>query len=132
MLTKASPSYFVLKHLPLSVIESQFLWNRVASRMGLTGSETLLSLSCQHGWDSPHQELDIEKQTPALHVFQIQLHTCFKGRIRSRENLPESRYAGFHVQSSVISWTVSRVIVHGMGARTNQAHVPLQHIPELR
>src|SRR5207302_10364771 len=50
-------------------------------------------------------------------------------RIRVREDLPERRYAWLHLQSAVIIGTVSHVIVYGMGARTNQAHIPFQHIP---
>src|SRR5207302_9998410 len=40
-------------------------------------------------------------------------------------------YAWFHIQPAVIVETVARVVVHGMGARTNQAHIPFQDIPEL-
>src|SRR5947207_13251393 len=66
-----------------------------------------------------------------LHVFKIQPYARFKRRIRARDDLPEPCYAWFYFQSFVIIGTVSRVIVYGMGARTNQAHIPFQHIPEL-
>src|SRR5882762_6254832 len=66
-----------------------------------------------------------------LHVFKIQPQARFKGRIPARLDLPEPRYAGFYFQSSVIIRTVSHVIVYGMGARTNQAHIAFQDIPKL-
>src|SRR6266850_4557638 len=66
-----------------------------------------------------------------FHVFKIQPQARFKGRIPARLDLPEPRYAGFYFQSSVIIGTVSHVIVYGMGARTNQAHIAFQDIPKL-
>src|SRR5437016_13035117 len=91
----------------------------------------LRSVSRQHCRNRAQQNLEIERQAPALHVFKIQLHARFKRRIGARDDLPESGYAWFHIQAPVIVGTVSRVVVYGVGPRTNQAHIPFQDIPEL-
>src|SRR6266480_1237000 len=130
-LTRISSTNFALNFLPAPLVGAPSLSNRAGSRTALTGSATLFPASRQHRGNRAHQYLEIEQQAPVFYVFKIQLHTRFKGRIRARDDLPKPRYAGFYVQSSVMVGTVSHVIVYGMGARTNQAHIPFQHIPKL-
>ena len=101
------------------------------SKLHLAGW-ALRSFSCQDSRNRAHQDLEIERQAPAFHVFKIQLHARFKRRIPPRDDLPEPGYSGFYIQSSVIGGPVARAIVHGMGARTNQAHIAFQDIPKLR
>ena len=91
----------------------------------------LRSFSRQHCRNRAQQNLEIERQAPAFHVFEIQLHARFKRRIGARDDLPEPGYAWFHIQPAVIGGPVARAIVQRMGARTNQAHIPFQDIPEL-
>ena len=91
----------------------------------------LRSVSRQHCRNRAQQNLEIERQAPAFHVFEIQLHARFKRRIGARDDLPEPGYAWFHIQPAVIGGPVARAIVHGMGAWTYQAHIPFQDIPEL-
>src|SRR6266576_1759530 len=105
---------------------------RLPPEIKLDPSFTLRPLSRQHRGDRTHQNLEIKRQAPVFHVFKIQLHTRFKGRIPARDDLPEPCNARFYLQPPVVLGTVSRAVVYGMGARANQAHIPLQDIPELR
>jgi len=50
----------------------------------------------------------------------------------ARGDLPESGHPRFHVQAPVVVKFVAANFVHRVRPRPHQAHLPAQHIPELR
>ena len=60
------------------------------------------------------------------------MHVEIERRAAARTNLPETRDARFHVKPAELVKFVMVDLIHRMGTRSNQAHLPVQYVPELR
>src|SRR5208283_216563 len=78
------------------------------------------------------EDAQVQKQTPVLDVGEIKVHVEFERRTPARGNLPKTGDAGFYVKAPVVLKFVLADLGDGMRPRPNQAHLPAQHIPELR
>src|SRR5260221_11119388 len=60
------------------------------------------------------------------------MHVEFERRTIPRRNLPETRDPGFNVKAPELVKFVVVDLINRMRPRPNQAHLPTQHVPELR
>src|SRR5262245_53296329 len=81
----------------------------------------------------PGQNLKVQPKTPAVDVFEIQTDPLveFADLIASAD-LPDARDARLYAQLALVPELVAFELVRTGGTGPHQAHVPLQHAPELR
>ena len=78
------------------------------------------------------EDAQVQPQTPVLDVGEIKVHVELKRGTVACRNLPQTRDARFHVQSPELVKFVVVDLVDRMRPRSDQAHLPAQHVPELR
>src|SRR6266446_3775860 len=79
-----------------------------------------------------HQDAYVEGQSPVLDIGEIEMHVEIERWTVARGDLPESGHPRLHVQAPVVVEFVAADFVHRVRPRPHQAHLPAQHIPELR
>src|SRR5437899_5272728 len=90
------------------------------------------ALRRKHHPNRGHQDAYVEGQSPVLDIGEIEMHVEIERWTVARGDLPESGHPRFHVQASVVVKFVAANFVHRVRPRPHQAHLPAQHIPELR
>src|SRR5690606_16010595 len=79
------------------------------------------------------QDLQIQPQIPVPDVLQVQRRPLVEVRdLGTALHLPEARDPGDHRQLPVLPRLERRELLRRRRTRADQAHVPLQHAPELR
>jgi hypothetical protein len=109
----------------------------VETRNGLLKptSETprqLLSFACQYRRNGLQQNPAVEQHAPLLDVDKIQQHANLKRRICARQDLPKSGDARLYFEALAMFRTVTNAVFYRMWARSDQAHVASQNVPQLR
>src|SRR5208337_1574268 len=90
------------------------------------------SFRCEQHVNRACEDAQVQKQAPVLDVGEIKVHVEFKRWTTARGNLPKTGDAGFYVKAPVVLQFVLADLGDGMRPRPDQAHLPVQHIPELR
>src|SRR3954470_16171080 len=90
------------------------------------------ALPRQHHGDRLQQDLEVEHRRPGVDVLEVELHPAIEVDVVPPADLPEAGEAGLHGQAPALP---ALVLGHLLGNRrpgAHQAHVPPQHVPELR
>src|ERR1039457_2395581 len=75
---------------------------------------------------------EVQGQAPAFHILQIESDIGVEGRVASGFDLPEPRNSGRGVEAPGMFKLVARDFARNGRTRADDAHVPYQHVPELR
>ena len=87
----------------------------------------------EHIPDGLQDELDIQAETPVLDIFRIQPDDLFEVRdVAAAAGLPHAGDAGAEGQPCPMVILVLLPLVHRGRAGADNAHISLQHVPELR
>src|SRR5829696_5165692 len=108
-----------------------------ASRDALAGSERSSRMSVgpspsQDGPERLQQDVEIQRQRPILDVELIQLDRLLRGHPAAAIDLPPAGDPSQHLVSWAEQFEVRSDLVGGQGARADEAHLPLEDVPELR
>src|SRR5258707_4625370 len=102
----------------------------------LTTNRMLVSLgpgARHHGPDGARQDPQIQPQRPVVDVLQVHAHPFIEiADAISPADLPQTRNAWTHAELSLVPQLVPLELVRKRGARSNEAHVALEHAPQLR
>jgi hypothetical protein len=87
---RLTPSYKIPYVLPSSVSSKSFVCHSYENCRRVPNFFPFWSTSIrpQHHRNGPHQDLQVQPQTPPLDVLQVQLHARLKRRIAPRRDLP--------------------------------------------
>src|SRR2546430_8223365 len=85
----------------------------------------------EDGGDRLTENAHVKPQIPVLDVLNIQCDVAFKRRITTGRNLPQSGNSGDEIESPQMLEFVLADVINRVRARTDQAHVAEQHIPQL-
>src|SRR5260221_13039449 len=87
----------------------------------------------RHGPQGAQEDLHVEPQRPGVDVFEVHADPLVEiGDPVPAADLPEARDARTHAQLALVPQLVALELVRKRGARSDQAHVPLEDAPELR
>src|SRR5208283_2412700 len=88
---------------------------------------------------SPHQsqhrevqDFGIEPEALMIHVPNVQLELLLPGEVVSSVHLRPSSDARLHLVATALESRVSGQVFGKQRSRADQAHIPLEHVPELR
>src|SRR5438094_2893379 len=96
-----------------------------------SGSRRSAGIEEDH-WDGLDENLEVEPQRPAPHVFQIQLAHLAIGQEIAARHLPQTGDARQHLQAVELPVVVRVELVPEGRSRPYQAHLTTYHIEELR
>src|SRR5687767_14545719 len=83
--------------------------------------------------ERPRQDAQVEAQAPLIDVLEIEAHPLVEvADAIASAHLPEAGDARFECELSLVPQLVSFELVPERGPRPDQAHVALEHAPELR
>lgn len=77
------------------------------------------------------EEDQVGAEAPVGDVLEVEGHVGVEGGVAASGDLPEASDAGLHVQAAEMLNVVALVIVEGMRAGANEAHLSLEDVDEL-
>mgnify|MGYP003607123594 CR=1 FL=1 len=84
----------------------------------------------QHNFDRGKDQANIGFERHSAVIFGVELRTIGKGRFIASRDLPRAGDAW--AQGIVIAARIHFLLAHHHRARTDKAHIALQHVPKLR
>src|SRR5450759_2496354 len=90
------------------------------------------ALAREHRRDGPGDDLEVEPERPAVDVLEILLDPVIELGMAAGSDLPEARHPRLHLVSPAMPDFVLDHLARERGSRSNQAHLPTQHVPQLR
>ena len=90
------------------------------------------ALARDHGRQRQPDDLQVAGERVVVHVLDVILHRLVVGEVGAAVDLGEAGDAGLHVVAAVV---LGRVLLHqlrDLRPRADDAHVALQHVPEVR
>src|SRR3954451_10519568 len=109
-------------------------WYALIAYARTIGDNFLLggAAAAQHRRNRAQQDLQIEPWRPVVDVLQVELHPAVEVDLVAAADLPETRQSRLHRQPPPMPPVVRRHFLRNWRPRTDEAHVALEHIPELR
>src|SRR5690606_30540216 len=86
----------------------------------------------QDGGDRAEDELDVEPQRPVVDVAKVEAHPVLEVDLVSPRDLPEAGESRPGAQASALPPLVALHLACDGRTRTDEAHVALEHVQELR
>src|SRR5436190_4459288 len=90
------------------------------------------SLAGQDRRNGTQQDAQVEPERAVLDVLEIEPHPLAEAQGTAPADLPQAGDAGLHVEPAQLPGLVLLDFLRNRGARADQAHVPLEHVEELR
>src|SRR5262249_8379105 len=78
------------------------------------------------------QDLDVEAERPSIDVSEIQTHPVLEVHAVAAGDLPEAGDSRLHGEAPALPALVLLDLLRDRRARPDEAHVALEHVPELR
>src|SRR5687768_8960718 len=86
----------------------------------------------KHCAKSLQQDDEVQPQGPLVHILDIELDALRVGQVVSAADLPEAGHARAHCTVVLPSLGVQADLPLHAGARADDAHIALEHVPQLR
>src|SRR5580692_1213792 len=87
----------------------------------------------KHCWNGAREDFHVKPERPFIDVFDIHLHPLLERDRIPAVNLPKAGDARTNTEAAPLPIFAEQLIVaHGHGARSDEAHIPLQDVPKLR
>src|SRR5437773_142766 len=81
---------------------------------------------------SPYDQLEVAKERPPCDVEVIELHHLLERNAAAAVHLPRPRAPRLQIQALAAPRLHVPVLIQDQGPRADQAHLPTQHVEELR
>src|SRR5919108_1754292 len=86
----------------------------------------------EHGWDRLQENGDVEPDRPVLQVIEVEPDEIVETEVRAARDLPEAGQAREDEVALAVPGLELLVVAKREGPRPDQAHLPAQHVQELR
>src|SRR5216684_2681815 len=107
------------------------VWRAPARRWRQSHRSSIRAFAEQNRRDSRQEQLDIQPETLAFDVLQVQLHLLRKGNVAAPAHLPNTGQAGCYVQTTPVGQRVEPHFARHGRPWTDQRHVALENTPQL-
>src|SRR6266536_1857922 len=107
-------------------------WSKSNDELPTTNNDLRRAPARQNGRNRPQQNLQIQRRRPVVDVLQVELHPVIEIDLVPAADLPETSQARLHGEAAAVPAAVRLHLFRDRRARPDQAHVALEHIPELR
>src|SRR6266545_6098310 len=86
----------------------------------------------QHGPDGLQEDVHVEAQRPILDVVTVDPKSLVGIEVAPTRDLPQPRDSSTDLMAGAEELVVRVDLLDGEGARSHDAHVPSEHVPQLR